>query len=167
MAIGKRLSDKFRIVVVSDPALLGWDEKNAGEAHANYAMTYDVSRIPDHILKHCTVFTCKPLLKKWEHLVDSVRELATARVLFKHHVQKATNFPGWELDGEKGTVEDKTLDEIPLDVMREVAAVIVRKAGMDTTPFTPPPTLSADRMRYRVLHVTPAKTESATEQSGD
>ncbi len=165
--IGKRISDNFKIVMVRDPALLGWEGDDAAERHAKYSTSYDLKHIDSHVLSNCTVFECKPLLKKWEHLSESAGDLASAHVLFKHHVKTVTNFPEFRLDDEGRTVPESVIDMIPIDAIKEIAMVIVRKAGLDTTPFMPLPTLSGDRMRFRVLHAGDAKTESANESSSE
>jgi len=160
--ISKRLSETFSFVFVRDPALLDWRGGAASKAHAEYAMTYDISKIPEQILSQCTVVTSRPLSKKWEHLADSAHEIASARILFKHHITAMTHFPEFRIDPDTNAVADDVLDAIPIDAIREAAMVITRKAGLSTTPFMPPPTLSEDRIRYHALHAEIALTESAS-----
>jgi len=160
----RRLSAQFDVVHIRDEGLmLGLTD----DQHRRYAVSRDVADIPAEVLAQCTVFGCLPLTTESEGLAANVGEPGVAWRIFAKHVRRAARFTdeaGVELLrwDATGNVEDRCRELVPLDVVLDVVACIIKRAGVDTAPFSPPLTLSGERMRYRVLHAAHAQTGSVS-----
>jgi len=163
--IRRRLSAPTPVVYSRDEALLdGLDD----DTHHRYCQTRDISLIPAEVLARCTVYHVRPLLVAYEHTALSPHEPGAAWRIFSAHVHSATNCQderGHELlvpDREGRFLLDSVRDDIPFDVVSEIAGVCVKLAQVNTTPFFVPATLSRDRILYRARRALSAQTESAS-----
>lgn len=168
--IGKRLTERFDLVYIFDPALMAFTD----EEIVNYCNKgRDLSLLD---LNKCsekpTIFSCDPLKTKYQYLLDNsesgIITLNTAWQIFKTHVKAAKRF-----DDDKGApllewtdsanpiIKDECQDRVPTDVVMDIAATIVKKAGDLTANPMLPGTFWATRARSRLLHANDAKTETA------
>ena len=182
--IPKRLTEKFNLVVLHDPAIR---ETFSYDELAEYHMSgCDISKLD---LKRCkdqpTIFTCEPLKTKYHYILDSIEgglptvddntwslenkkkrppiSLNTAWQLFKNHVKEAKNY----LDGKspiltwdsKGVIEDECQENVDNDTLLYVACAILWKAGNIQAVFTVPGTLLGDILRSQFQLVSDASNE--------
>jgi len=137
----QRLSAPFEVVYMCDPAILTL----SADATKEYRQTRNIEDID---LTKCetppTVFTCVPLKTEHKHFTDAALSMASMAnwSVFRHHVISATNF-----EAENGQpiikLTDKAIPDsqehlIPLDVVAEIAHVIVEKACAESKFFTQP-----------------------------
>ena len=157
----KRLTETRPVVSLSDPALLEADVDLVGR----YGISRDFELIKD-IAKTATVFHVKPLSPKYEHLCDQVLSGAAAASwnLFKTHVRKVDRFDGLEWNETGDKLLDKSHDLLTLNVITEIATVIVQLANEVSQGFTLPASWLDVRTRYHRLRVLDA-TGSAGQKS--
>jgi hypothetical protein len=140
--IRKRISEPFDVVCVGDPALQAVDYA----AMREYSMTRDVACLEiDKLPEKPTVFTCAPLLCEHEHVLGNM-DHAAMWFLFSRYVTKIKN-SDFDVDLKYVTERDKTRisDDcrklFPIDVVAEIASVIIERAsGRDgeNIPFSQP-----------------------------
>ena len=137
----QRLTAPFKVVYMCDPAIL----ELSTDATQKYRRTRNFE---DLDISKCstppTVFSCVPLKTKWKHLTDVARDSASAAnwSIFRNHVQSATHF-----DDDNGrpiieivddAIPESKEDLIPIDVVAEIAGVIVEKSMTVNKSFTQP-----------------------------
>ncbi len=158
-----------------DPAILA---NFTADATQKYRLTRNIEDLDlKSTSEPITVFRCKPLLTKWKHLIDSVRDNASSAMwsIFRHHVLSAKNF-----DDDKGqpiielvddAIPDKKQDDIPIDVISEIALVIVEKAMETSKGFSQPGDYLAALMRVSAVQVladdAPGDTATNPTESSD
>jgi hypothetical protein len=152
--LSQRLTARFEVVSLNDPSLLVF---SADELY-KYGISRDIKVLD---LSKCeepvTRFECIPLTAKWQHLIDSDQgqDSDTAWAIFRNHVKRAINFRNeanediLELTDDK--VDEKCREKLTVDIVSEIAAVIVQKANQVSKGFIMPPTFSAQQARSRVL----------------
>jgi hypothetical protein len=172
MAIHRRLTDKFDLIFLHDDALTSLPSEMVGQWHANGR------NIEDLDLTQCTeaptIFECIPLKTKHENLRDQVISGMSAACwqIFKHHVKGAKNCvdeDGRSLlkwtDNANPVIEDDCRENIPTDIVADIASVICGKAEEASAVFT----LQASfweiraRSRMRLAKDAESKTASAPE----
>jgi hypothetical protein len=167
----QRLTKKIKVVSIYDEALLGIDDKTM----TLYAQTRDFSLIEKELPKledKVTVFHCLPLRADKEYLMDGVLESEShaSWQIFKHHVQKAENFNTDDgtpiiMLNDDSVIDKKCRENIPRDIVQEIAGVIIRKGNESTKPFMMPDTWLRTRILSRHLLVNRAQKKSATENN--
>jgi hypothetical protein len=111
-----------------------------------------------------------PLTVAAEGWALNLGEAGAAWKIFANLVRSARGFVDEHgrdiLRKDAGDVIDERCRElVPWDVVLDVAGVITRKAGVDTTPFFTPASLMSERIRYRALHADNAQTSSVSESA--
>lgn len=166
----QRLTKPFKVVSLSDEATLDINDK----VFSLYAQTRDFSLIEELIPSleiKPTIFHCLPLMADKEYLADSMltNPSGTAWNIFRHHVKSAENFtdnsgnPLIKIDPETELIKQDCHENIPSDVIKEIAGVIIHKANESTKPFIMPDTWLRTRIRSRVVHAMLAKEETVNE----
>jgi len=88
--------------------------------------------------------------------------------IFRHHVKGAKNFKNdagqniISIDNDK--IDDKCRDFIPIDIVTEIAAVIIGKACIQTKGFTMPPTFLEQRARSQARRAMTAGGKTANQE---
>lgn len=172
MAIHRRLTDEFELVYLHDEVLSDLPNDMVGKWHANgrNIEDLDLARCADQP----TIFKCRPLATKYEHLREQVVSGAALSCwqIFKHHVKSAKNCTDengkplleWEGDHDP-TVKDKCREDIPADVVADIAMVICGKSEEASAVFTLPGSFWEIRARSRLLRVTDAESKDAETKS--
>jgi hypothetical protein len=121
-----------------------------------------------------TVFKCRPLLAKYDNLKERVKksDAFSCWAIFAIHVVSAKNCADdkgidllkWE-DGAERTIKESCKDNIPTDVVVDIAKVIVGKSEEASAVFTVPGTFWGTRARSRMLHATDATSKEDAETS--
>jgi hypothetical protein len=168
MALTKRCTEEFDLIYVHDPALAVLPDEMVSQ------WIVRGRNIEDLVLTRCeeqpTIFKCRPLQTKWEHLVDQVASGLSGACwqIFKRHVVSVKNYSEngkpvveWT-DEDHKAVDDKCRENIPRDVVADIATTIVNKANEATQGFTLPDTFWGQRARFRMLRAKDAGA-SATE----
>jgi hypothetical protein len=173
--IKRRLTDRFELVSIFDPALAVLPDSMVSQYQINGR------NIEDLDLKRCieqpSIFVCEPLQVKHQYLMINapiMREwldlpLMTAWQIFRTHVKEAKNFDDkgkplleWEQDGPELVIKNGCHENVDNDVLVDIAQAIRQKAGHATINFMLPHIFYPMRIKYRLLHASAANTETAT-----
>lgn len=168
----KRITAPFSVVSVSDPALCAFPIADIND----YASSRDLSKLDIDVEtgtviptgEQITVFKAHPLKRKWSHLTDMDGLSQKAELIFRNHVFAATNFDLKTKEDKNGnvTVRSSTMDNIPDDVVQEIALVIQQTSngrGADTRPFSVPDTWRRDMLMSTTLDANIARRKAAKE----
>ena len=169
--LSRRLTEEFRVVSRFDEALAGAD---IDEPMRKYLLSRDLEDLPlEGLAPQPTVFVCKPLMSEHEHLVDAVLQAGSkaAWEIFRNHVLRIDgfSFSPYAKDKAWGSekvpkLTDTARDEVPRDVVQEVATVIALKGNVSTRSFTLPDSWRVERVRDR--HLADLQTETSADTTG-
>ena len=172
MAVKARLTKPFDVVYILDEAIveLGTD-----------AITKYINQgrnIEDLDLKKCkepaSVFTCEPLKPEYQYLLNNLSDSGQLTIdeawsIFRTHVKKATNYTDggepilkWE-DGPNGLIKKECQAFVDIDLVRDIAATVVKKAGHVKVNFTAPVGLWAQIAKLQKRLADDAATKTASE----
>jgi hypothetical protein len=172
MAIKQRVTAEFDLIFVYDDALNDLPTVMVQEWIAKGRNIEDLN------LKQCTeqpsIFRCRPLLTKFEYLKDRVKEgdPLSCWAIFAVHVVGAKNCSDergrdlltWD-DSADRTIKDNCRDNIPSDVVVDIARVICGKSEEASAVFTVPDSFWATRARSQMLRAKDATSKSDAETS--
>ena len=157
----RRITKLFPVIYLYDPALDALPDDTIAEYHKSgrdIEVLGDLSKLPELP----TIFECRPLMVKYEHLADQLqeRESSAAWQLFKTHVANVRNLPDdqdgallrWT-DAPNAVIEEDCRGKIPRDVKNDIAGVIVQAANEVSQGFTLPVGFWAARAHLRARRV--------------
>ena len=135
MSLGTRLTAARKVVSIYDDALAGIDIIALG----TYVTTREIEHLGDldKLPEKPVVFILEPMTTKTERWEDDPRALVA------FCCREINNAPiEWSVEHKVTSglrhLSDETMDAIPLNVVREMANVIIEMANGDTAPFVPP-----------------------------
>ena len=171
--LGRRLTEEFAVVSRHDEALMGAE---LDEPMRRYLLSREIDELPlDGLAPQPTVFHCKPLKSEHEHLVDAVLQAGSkaAWEIFRNHVVRIDGFEFSPYAKDKAWGQEKVpkltdaaRDEIPRDVVQEVATVIALKGNVSTRSFGLPDSWRGERIRDRHLADLRTATSAPIETKG-
>lgn len=170
--ISRKLTDRFKVVYVHDPALLVFSDSEIADYQNSGC---DLSKLD---LNKCTekptIFECLPLKPEFHYLMAQ-REtipLAVYWQVFKHHVVAAQNcidekgepLLKWTSGGTPA-IDDDCNNAIDNDVLEYVASCIIAKAGNPVNFPTVQGGFWVAQARSRLRHAKAADARNVDSQS--
>lgn len=172
MTVKARLTKPFDVVYILDEAIA----ELGTEAIARYIN--NGRNIEDLDIATCkeqpSIFTCEPLKPEYQYLLNNLNSngqltIDEAWSIFRRHVKAAKNYTQengdpilvWE-DGPKGLIDSDCQKYVDIDMVRDIAATIVKKAGHITVNFTAPVGLWAQIAKIQEHHASGADTETVS-----
>lgn len=168
--IKQRPTENFDVVYLYDPALDMVQDSIVEQYHKSgrdISVLGDLSSLADQP----SVFTCRPLDVKHEHLIDLMQVQASSAgwQIFKHHViaaQNLTDDNGRPIlkftDGINPEIKDECRELIPKAVVNDIVSVIILRATEIGLGFTLPAQYWAMRAQSKVRHATAALQKGLT-----
>lgn len=158
MAIKQRITQEFELIFIFDSALDALPTTMVQEWIAKGRNIEDLDLT--QCVEEPTIFKCRPLLAKYDNLKERVKEgdAFACWAIFAIHVVSAKNCVDgkgvdllkWE-DGAERTIKESCKENVPTDVVVDIAKVIVGKSEQASAVFTVPDTFWATRARSRML----------------
>jgi hypothetical protein len=158
MAIHRRLTAEFDLIYAHDEALIDLPTNMVTQWYTGGRNIEDLDLTKCQVQP--TIFKCRPLQTKYEYLKDEVLNGASSACwqIFRHHVKSAKNFLDengkpileWE-DEHDPAVKNECRNEVPHDVVADIASVIIGKAEESSAVFTLPRSFLEVRARSLML----------------